>query len=320
MKKVLILIPTYNRPKYFSIALESVLKQTYKNIQIVVSDNSTNDETEQIIYEQMKTHSNIKYYHHKNFDANDNWNFLRKYQQEDSECEYVNWLMDDDIFYPQKIEIMTNLLDSNEGVAFVTSARNEIDANGEVKRTHSLSYNRATRLNGQLVGKDALFNMTNRIGEPTTCLINKKYLRNGDLCWNEDETGFFSMIDLSTWLQLLSQGDMIYFPQALSALRVHEGMASVQNKTYVTFWNDWAKLVWSGIHKQIFLKTKEEVRAAVLLWLHHAAKGLRNAYLMNYEGAELTKLERLMKETFKAINNDYKMDFEIKSEGLNKLR
>ena len=45
---VSILIPTYNRPHYFKIALESALAQTYSNIEIIVGDDSTNNETEKL--------------------------------------------------------------------------------------------------------------------------------------------------------------------------------------------------------------------------------------------------------------------------------
>ncbi len=49
---VSILIPTYNRPHYFKIALESALAQTYSNIEIIIGDDSTNDETATLIREQ----------------------------------------------------------------------------------------------------------------------------------------------------------------------------------------------------------------------------------------------------------------------------
>ena len=314
--KVLILIPTFNRPQYFSIALKSVINQTYKNLKIVISDNSDNDETEELIWPYLENDPRISYFHHRGFNANDNWNFARQYQIDDEECEYVNWLMDDDIFYPNKIEIMLNLCLSNPDISLVASPRDQIDANGNITGRQGLEFDGIKILNGYSVGKDALFNMTNRIGEPTTVLIKKSCLRDKDLCWSDDEQGFFSLIDLSTWLQLLSKGNMAFYPEPLSALRVHDDMTSLKSKTYVTFWVDWAKLIWSGWKKNLFLETKEELRAAVLIWLHHASKGLRNAYISNYQGSELADLERLMLETFKAIENDYEMKYNIKSKGL----
>ncbi|MEH7221468.1 glycosyltransferase family 2 protein, partial [Bacillus toyonensis] len=38
---VSILIPTYNRPHYFQLALDSALAQTYPNIEIIIGDDST---------------------------------------------------------------------------------------------------------------------------------------------------------------------------------------------------------------------------------------------------------------------------------------
>ncbi|MBO6235786.1 MAG: glycosyltransferase family 2 protein, partial [Schwartzia sp.] len=42
---VSIMIPTYNRPEMFALTLESALAQTYPNVEILVTDNSTNEET-----------------------------------------------------------------------------------------------------------------------------------------------------------------------------------------------------------------------------------------------------------------------------------
>ena len=46
---VSVLIPTKNNPQLFELALNSVLNQTYKNIGIIVSDESNNDDTERLI-------------------------------------------------------------------------------------------------------------------------------------------------------------------------------------------------------------------------------------------------------------------------------
>ena len=58
--KVLVMIPTFNRPGYFKIALESALNQTYRNLEIVVSDDSTNDLTKELIQEYLLD-SRLKY-------------------------------------------------------------------------------------------------------------------------------------------------------------------------------------------------------------------------------------------------------------------
>ena len=46
---VSILIPTYNKPKYAQEALESALAQTYENIEIIIGDDSTNEEVKEMV-------------------------------------------------------------------------------------------------------------------------------------------------------------------------------------------------------------------------------------------------------------------------------
>ena len=63
---VSVIIPTYNRPKYLKRCIDSVLNQTYKNIEIfVVDDNNPNTdariETEKLMFEYA-SFSNVIYY------------------------------------------------------------------------------------------------------------------------------------------------------------------------------------------------------------------------------------------------------------------
>ena len=57
---VTVIIPTFNRPKFFREALESALNQTYRNIEIFVSDNSTDDATERLIQDYLARDTRIK--------------------------------------------------------------------------------------------------------------------------------------------------------------------------------------------------------------------------------------------------------------------
>ena len=57
------MIPTYNQSKYITSAIDSVLQQTYNNIEIIVSDDSTNNLTEDIILQNYK--EKVKYFHNK---------------------------------------------------------------------------------------------------------------------------------------------------------------------------------------------------------------------------------------------------------------
>ncbi|HIP13783.1 MAG TPA: glycosyltransferase family 2 protein [Arcobacter sp.] len=62
--KVTIMIPTYNQSQYIKQAVESALAQDYSNIEIIVSDDSTNNKTRDILEEYVISEK-IRYYHNK---------------------------------------------------------------------------------------------------------------------------------------------------------------------------------------------------------------------------------------------------------------
>jgi glycosyltransferase involved in cell wall biosynthesis len=59
--KISVLMPTYNDAKYISNAIKSLLNQSYKNLELIVIDNGSIDETPKIIKEFAESDSRIKY-------------------------------------------------------------------------------------------------------------------------------------------------------------------------------------------------------------------------------------------------------------------
>lgn len=64
--KVSVIIPVYNTEKYLKKCLDSVVNQTYKNIEIIIINDGTLDNSEKIILDYQKKHSNIIYLKQKN--------------------------------------------------------------------------------------------------------------------------------------------------------------------------------------------------------------------------------------------------------------
>jgi len=66
LKKISVLIPTYNRPAFLRQALESVLNQTRLPDEIIIGDNSeNNDENYALFQEFRQNHPFIKYIKNK---------------------------------------------------------------------------------------------------------------------------------------------------------------------------------------------------------------------------------------------------------------
>lgn len=272
--KVLVMIPTFNRPGYFKIALESALNQTYRNLEIVVSDDSTNDLTKELIQEYLFD-SRLKYYRHEGFSAKDNWDWMRQYGK-DSKCEYINWLMDDDIFHVEKIAKMMDFYLENDDIALVTSHRQPIDANGEylpdIGATKKIC-TETTIFTSEVIGKNILCHMCNFVGEPTTVLIKKAYLKNGDFGWTDLE-GDYAAEDYPTWLHILEHGNMVYISETLSYFRIHENQWQNNIGIQVRSALCWIIDIQYAFKRKIYLKTVEDYRMAVFNVIRLVLNGL----------------------------------------------
>ncbi len=96
--KITIIIPTFNRSKLLSRAIESVRRQTYTNLEIIIVDDASTDETPQLVHSI--TDDRIKYFQHasnKGGSASRNTGILA------ATGEYICFLDDDDELHPQKL-------------------------------------------------------------------------------------------------------------------------------------------------------------------------------------------------------------------------
>jgi len=270
MPLVSVLIPTYNRPKYFQIALESAIKQTYKNIEIIVTDDSTNDQTYKCIQPYLKKHQNVFYYKNPNTIGGAQ-NFIHAYEK--SNGEYINFLMDDDVFAPNKIEMMLAyfLEDYAHKITLITSYRSFIDENGNsIPDTihNQRRFQKIIALDGKQAG-NSIISEFNWIGEPTTPLFRKKDLT--------EPFGVFSGrlyrsgVDLVAWLNLLSKGNLLYIPDPLSSLRLHAKNISKSPHMILNALQDLMHLIFHA-KKYSYLEEECEYQKAIkniykFLWM-----------------------------------------------------
>lgn len=98
-------LPTYNGEKYITQALKSLLSQSYKNIEINISDNHSTDKTPEICKTYAHKYPHIKYFRQKKMITPvDNFNFVLS----KAKGEYFMWAADDDYWSPNLIEVIMN--------------------------------------------------------------------------------------------------------------------------------------------------------------------------------------------------------------------
>ncbi len=112
---VSVIIPVYNRNEFIREAIESVLNQTYQNIEIIVVDDGSEIDIENQIKDFLSK-GNIHFYRKPHAGLSD----TRNYGIAKARGEYLVFLDDDDLLHPQMIEIaLREAKESNAEIALV---------------------------------------------------------------------------------------------------------------------------------------------------------------------------------------------------------
>ena len=98
MPKVSIGLPVYNGENYLEDAIISVIKQSYTDLELVISDNASTDRTHEICCDYASTDKRIHYSRNKN-----NLGAAPNYNKAWSQCtgKYFKWLAHDDLLLPE---------------------------------------------------------------------------------------------------------------------------------------------------------------------------------------------------------------------------
>lgn len=258
---VSVLIPAYNRPHTLKIAIDSVLEQTYPNIEVIICDDSTDNRVNDMLSPYLKDNPKIKYYKNPKNLLLGNWHKCFNL----ASGEYINYLMDDDVFHKEKIEKMIYFFNEFENITLVTSHRQTIDIEGKFLNplyATARLYEETRILDGKMLGNVALTRCLNVIGEPTTVMFRKRDLT--------DPYGVFkgkqySLInDLGAWLSLLSKGKAVYIAETLSYFRLHQDQNN--NKLGFKAFSEWLDIMIAS-REDGFLCTKELYKTALNSYL-----------------------------------------------------
>ena len=125
---VTIAIPTYNRAKgYLQQALASARAQTYVNLEILVSDSASIDDTEQFV--TAFADPRVRYHKHAaNIGANNNFNFC----VQQARGEYLVLLHDDDMIDSDFVECCVKAAGKHPTAGLIRTGTRVVDASGEV--------------------------------------------------------------------------------------------------------------------------------------------------------------------------------------------
>lgn len=215
---VSVITPVYNAEKYIDKTLESVLAQTYKNIEIVLVDDRSKDRSAEIIKKYQEIHPEIVYYlQPENMGAG----HARNKALEISGGQYVAFLDSDDMWKPEKIDKQVRLLqEKNEGFCF--TAIEMVDGDDKIikgKRTVKEEIDYHFLLSNTMI--------------PTSGVMIDRCVK-GDFRMHLRRGGQ----DYATWLKLLRDGSKAYgINEALTDYRI-DGESLSSNKLE-SLWQIW---------------------------------------------------------------------------------
>lgn len=227
MPKVSICIPTYNRANYLIYSVNSVLKQTYSDFELIICDDGSTDRTSEIVAQWQD--SRIRYIRHpQNIGRSRNM----RSGFDSAVGEYFIKFDDDDGLTPEFLEKTVAILNSEPTVDFVCTNHWIIDRDGNKIES-------ATQENSAKWGKDKLqkgiipdlmwqtfFYQSLQVGSTLfrrSCLEEVDYMRaEADGC--ED---FDLLVRLS-----IAQKQAYFLPELLMEYRFHGGQTSLKQNLH----------------------------------------------------------------------------------------
>ena len=141
-------LPVYNGEDFLKYALDSLLSQTFRDFEIIISDNASTDNTPKICQEYVLRDKRIRYIRqNNNMGALWNFNFVLK----QSNKEYFIWVSADDKLHPEFLEKNIDILEKNKNVVcsigdviFSDVVNYEFKSNNETKKTFRQRYVKST--------------------------------------------------------------------------------------------------------------------------------------------------------------------------------
>lgn len=213
--RVSVLIPVYNGEAYLENTIRSVLKQSFQDFEIVISDNASTDGTAEIA-EKFLGDSRIRYFRQKSnvgMPGNFNLCILR------ATGEYLKFLCADDILKEDALTDMVRILDENPSVTLVSSYREMFGLISNVRESPEAGLIPSVR------ALELMLEHGNFIGEPTTVMFRREALWVGLI-----DNDLKQVFDFDLWSRLVRAGDLYIIPQVLSGFRIHSEQATQKNK------------------------------------------------------------------------------------------
>lgn len=220
---VSVCVPVYNGQKYLHEVLDSILEQSFKDFEVVVSDDSSSDNTLQIVREHsINTSHSVRIVHNMHRGIGRNWNNAIQ----NARGKYIKLIFQDDLLHKHCLEDM--LEQCTSGVSMVWCRKTLIGdvSEGRQVREDAVFRNTATKTTSEILSDIQLYtHPRNPFGEPICSFFEKSM-------WEScryDET-LKQGLDYEHAYRMLKKGRFIFLDKALVSFRLHNEQTTARNK------------------------------------------------------------------------------------------
>jgi glycosyltransferase involved in cell wall biosynthesis len=213
---VSICIPVYNAENTIHETLNSIVQQTYKNLDIVILDNASTDNTIGIIAKfddsRIRIHRNAI-----NIGGEKNFNLCIQF----AKGKYTAIFHADDVYEPEMIELQVAFLEENIKVAAVFTEATLIDESG--KNIGKIKTPKELRLPCRLFNFEIIFKTLLRNSNFFICpsvMVRTEVYQQDMRCWRWEMFG--SSADLDMWLRIVQRYFIGIIPMQLMRYRISD--------------------------------------------------------------------------------------------------
>lgn len=265
-----VVIPSYNRSAMTVDAVDSVLGQTYPDYEIIVVDDGSTDDTEEVL----RSFGNRIRYHKQ---INSGVATARNQGISLSGGRYICYLDSDDLWHPDKLAIYKSAIDSNPDIAFLFSDFHKHDITLPEPYTLSNSdmfpdiYSLATKREGKLYTLE---------GESLLRLLFMGYpLYPSTFAVRRDvhehfrwDPGILKSEDFNFVLKVSRQYGFAYLSQSLTIVRVHDS-----NKSADFLTKNNVNLFSMKLYRDLYVK--DDIRPLCNFYISRKQFGMGKSYL-----------------------------------------
>lgn len=209
MKKLVsVIMPVFNGERYLRYSIDSILSQTYKNLELIIVNDCSTDGSLDIMKDYEKKDERVRVFcNERNLKLPATLNVGFSHAKGD----YFTWTSDDNMYKENALEVLVNELESNKESVMAYASCETVDDNGKVVGRAYSSEPRNLIL-GDVFG--ACFLYTAEVAKKT----------------GPYDTDLFLAEDYDYWIRIYRNGNIRYINEDLYFYRLHEASLSETRK------------------------------------------------------------------------------------------